>query len=50
MRFLVVDDFMTMRRVLRSLLHQIGFDDVDEAAVDAAAALEQMPCAQMSMS
>jgi two-component system chemotaxis response regulator CheY len=45
MRFLIVDDFMTMRRVLRSLLHQIGFDDVDEAA-DGAAALESL-CVEM---
>jgi two-component system, chemotaxis family, chemotaxis protein CheY len=41
MRFLVVDDFMTMRRVLCHLLHEIGFDDVDEAA-DGAAALERL--------
>jgi two-component system chemotaxis response regulator CheY len=41
MRLLVVDDFMTMRRVLRSLLHEMGLDDVDEAA-DGAAALERL--------
>jgi two-component system chemotaxis response regulator CheY len=41
MRFLVVDDFMTMRRVLCQLLHEIGFDDVDQAA-DGAAALERL--------
>lgn len=39
MRFLVVDDFTTMRRVLRGLLHEMGFDEVDEVA-DGAAALE----------
>lgn len=41
MRFLVVDDFLTMRRVLRSLLREIGFDDVCEAA-HGTAALEQL--------
>jgi len=41
MRFLVVDDFKTMRRVLCSLLREMGFEDVDEAA-DGAAALERM--------
>jgi two-component system chemotaxis response regulator CheY len=41
MRLLVVDDFMTMRRVLRSLLHEMGLDDVDEAA-DGAAALARL--------
>ncbi len=39
MRVLVVDDFMTMRRVLRSLLREMGFDEVGEAA-DGAAALD----------
>jgi two-component system chemotaxis response regulator CheY len=41
MRILVVDDFMTMRRVLCQLLHEIGFDDVDQVA-DGAAALERL--------
>ena len=41
MRFLVVDDFLTMRRVLRSLLREMGFENVDEAA-DGAAALERL--------
>jgi two-component system chemotaxis response regulator CheY len=41
MRFLVVDDFLTMRRVVRNLLREMGFDDVDEAA-DGTAALERM--------
>jgi len=30
-RFLVVDDFSTMRRVVRGLLREIGFRNVDEA-------------------
>ena len=41
MRLLVVDDFRTMRRVLRSLLREMGLDDVDEAG-DGAAALERL--------
>ena len=41
MRFLIVDDFSTMRRVLRGLLREMGFDAVDEAA-DGAAALERL--------
>ena len=41
MRILVVDDFMTMRRVVRGLLREMGLDDVDEAG-DGAAALERL--------
>ena len=41
MRFLVVDDFLTMRRVLRGFLHDMGFDDVGEAA-DGTAALASL--------
>ncbi len=41
MRLLVVDDFLMMRRVVRSLLREIGFDDVAEAA-DGAAALAHL--------
>ena len=41
MRFLIVDDFSTMRRVMRGLLREMGFDAVDEAA-DGAAALERL--------
>jgi two-component system, chemotaxis family, chemotaxis protein CheY len=37
MRVLVVDDFVTMRRVLRHLLREIGIDEVDEAGEGAAA-------------
>jgi two-component system chemotaxis response regulator CheY len=32
MRILVVDDFPSMRRILRNLLTKIGISDVDEAA------------------
>jgi two-component system chemotaxis response regulator CheY len=40
-RFLVVDDFSTMRRILRNLLTEIGFRHVDEAS-DGRAALEML--------
>lgn len=41
MRFLVVDDFNTMRRIVRNLLKEIGFNNVEEAedGVDALAKL-----------
>ena len=32
MKVLVVDDYSTMRRIIRNLLSQIGYTDVDEAA------------------
>ena len=32
MPVLVVDDYKTMVRIIRNLLKQIGFDDVDEAS------------------
>ena len=38
---LVVDDYMTMIRILRNLLKQLGFEDVDEAA-DGTEALGKM--------
>ena len=31
MKFLIVDDFSTMRRIVRNILKQIGHTDVDEA-------------------
>ncbi|MDH4228407.1 MAG: chemotaxis response regulator CheY [Nitrospirota bacterium] len=31
MKFLVVDDFSTMRRIVRNILKQIGYTDVEEA-------------------
>jgi len=31
MRFLVVDDFSTMRRIVRNLLKDLGFNNVEEA-------------------
>lgn len=31
MKFLVVDDFSTMRRIIRNLLKELGYSNVDEA-------------------
>ncbi|PIJ50937.1 two-component system response regulator [Erwinia sp. OLTSP20] len=31
LRFLVVDDFNTMRRIVRNLLKELGFNNVEEA-------------------
>ncbi len=39
-RILVVDDFLTMRRILRSLLKDLGFENVEEAE-DGAMGLEK---------
>src|SRR3981081_1145790 len=41
MPVLVVDDYNTMIRIIRNLLKQIGFDDIDDAA-DVPAALARM--------
>jgi two-component system chemotaxis response regulator CheY len=38
MKFLIVDDFSTMRRIVRGLLKEIGYNNADEAE-DGAAAL-----------
>jgi two-component system, chemotaxis family, chemotaxis protein CheY len=38
---LVVDDYKTMLRIVRNLLHQLGFDDVDDAH-DGASALAKL--------
>lgn len=40
-RFLVVDDFSTMRRIVRNLLKEIGHSNVDEAE-DGQAALNKL--------
>ena len=40
MPVLVVDDYSTMVRIIRNLLQQLGFSDVDDAC-DGAAALEK---------
>ncbi len=41
MRFLVVDDFSTMRRIVRNLLKELGFTNVDEAE-DGVIALQKL--------
>ncbi len=41
LKFLVVDDFSTMRRIVRNLLKELGFVNVDEAE-DGAAALRKL--------
>lgn len=40
-RFLIVDDFSTMRRIVRNLLKELGFTNVDEAE-DGKVALEKL--------
>ena len=41
LKFLVVDDFATMRRIIRNLLKELGFTDVEEAE-DGAIALARL--------
>jgi two-component system chemotaxis response regulator CheY len=41
LRFLVVDDFSTMRRIIRNLLKETGFSEADEAE-DGVVALQKL--------
>ena len=41
MALLIVDDYKTMLRIIRNLLKQIGFDNVDEAT-DGSTALQRL--------
>lgn len=41
LRFLIVDDFSTMRRIVRSLLKEMGYNNADEAE-DGVAALAKL--------
>jgi len=41
MKFLVVDDFATMRRIVRNLLKELGFSNADEAE-DGVVALQKL--------
>ena len=41
MRILVVDDFSTMRRIVKSLLKELGFENTDEAE-DGAVAFDKL--------
>ena len=45
LKFLVVDDFSTMRRIVRNLLKELGYSNVDEAE-DGAIALQKLTSAQ----
>jgi two-component system chemotaxis response regulator CheY len=45
MKFLVVDDFSTMRRIVRNLLKELGYTNVDEAE-DGAMALTKLRAEQ----
>jgi two-component system chemotaxis response regulator CheY len=48
MPVLVVDDYNTMIRILRNLLKQLGFQDIDDAA-DGTAALAKMRTKQYGL-
>ena len=41
MRILIVDDFATMRRIVKNILRQLGYNNVIEAA-DGVKALEKL--------
>jgi len=41
MNVLIVDDYKTMLRIIRNLLRQLGFDNIDEA-MDGSQALQQL--------
>lgn len=41
MQILIVDDYKTMLRIIRNLLNQLGFNNIEEAT-DGEAALEQL--------
>jgi two-component system chemotaxis response regulator CheY len=45
MKFLVVDDFATMRRIFRNLLKELGFSNVDEAE-DGSIAMQKLRSAK----
>lgn len=45
MKFLVVDDFSTMRRIVRNLLKELGFANIDEAE-DGMVALQKLNSAE----
>ncbi|MBL4906464.1 MAG: response regulator [Sneathiella sp.] len=48
MPILIIDDYKTMLRIIRNLLKQLGFDNVDEAA-DGSAALLKMRTRQYGL-
>jgi len=48
MKVLIVDDFATMRRILRNILKQIGFTDITEAD-DGSTALKELKKAKYDL-
>ena len=48
MPILIVDDYQTMVKIMRNLLKQIGFENVDDAA-NGAAALEKLKAKQYGL-
>jgi len=48
MPILIIDDYKTMLRIIRNLLKQLGFDNVDEAT-DGSAALAKMRTRQYGL-
>ncbi|MBE7638492.1 response regulator [Sneathiella sp. P13V-1] len=48
MPILIIDDYKTMLRIIRNLLKQLGFDNVDEAT-DGSAALAKMRTKQYGL-
>lgn len=48
LRVLVVDDFPTMRRIVKNLLKQLGFENIDEAE-DGMQALQKMKVGQYGL-
>ncbi|HBF34175.1 TPA: response regulator [Candidatus Sumerlaeota bacterium] len=44
-KILVVDDFATMRRIIKNILKQLGYSDIDEAD-DGAAAIAKLKSAK----
>ena len=48
MQILIVDDYRTMLRIIRNLLKQLGFENVDEAE-DGSAALAKMRSKQYGL-
>lgn len=48
LQILVVDDYQTMIRIIRNLLKQLGFNNVDEAT-DGKAALDKMASKQYGL-
>jgi len=48
MKVLIVDDFSTMRRILKNMLKQIGFSDISEAD-DGTSALELLKAQEIDL-